>query len=116
MKQCGTARRIVKEPEKQWFIWVPVYYSEAAHRFHRVLPDFLLPYKHYTANTIKAAHENHQDLDLCDRPSDSSRIRWNQWLLSLCPPVSLHYMISYVLDSSQLYRFMFLWPHSYCLR
>lgn len=111
MEKCGTVKRVVKEPGMKWYIWVPVYFSKATGRYYRVLPDFLLPYKHYTANTVKAAQENHQDLDLYDLPSDSSRLRWQRWLLSLHAPASLHYIISYILDPSQLYRFMFLWPH-----
>lgn len=110
MKQCGTARRTVKEPDRKWYIWVPVYFSEAAHRFHRILPDFLLPYKHYTANTIKASEEDHQDLDLYDLPSDSSRERWHSWLRSQRYPVSLHAVISYICNISLPYRFIYLWP------
>lgn len=110
MRYCGTARRTVKEPGRKWYIWIPVYYSEAAHRYHRILPGFLLPYKHYTVNTIKASEDDHQDLDLYDLPSDSSRIRWHSWLISKAVPVSLHPLISYICDPLQTYRFPHLWP------
>lgn len=76
MKLSGTAKRIVREPDHTFYIWIPVYYSEQTGRYHRGLPDFLRPYKHYTLNTIMASLENHTDLDLHDLPSDSSRYRW----------------------------------------
>jgi hypothetical protein len=76
MRQCGTARRIVREPDHTFFIWIPVFYSPAADRYHRVLPDFLLPFKHYITNVLYASAHNPEDLDPYDLPSDSSRTRW----------------------------------------
>ena len=54
MKQSGTARRIIRDPDKTYYIWIPVYYSEEAHRYHRVLPDFVIPFKQYVSNVIRA--------------------------------------------------------------
>ena len=107
MKQSGTARRIIREPDKTYYIWIPVYYSVYADRYHRVLPDFVIPFKHYISNVIKASEENHPDLDYYDLPSDSSRIRWHSWLTALDPSSLL---VSYINDFTQPYRYHFLWP------
>lgn len=80
MKKSGSAKRIFKEPDRSFFIWIPVFYSEDTHSYHRALPSFLVPYKHYTVNVIAAADAGHQDLDLYDLPSDSSRLRWKKCL------------------------------------
>lgn len=84
-RQVGTVRRIVREPDRIHFIWIPVIRCEEDGRYHRVLPDFLLPFKHYTVNTISAAVNDNADLDLYDLPSDSSRIRWKRSLPNLLP-------------------------------
>ena len=107
MKQSGTARRIIRDPDKTYYIWIPVYYSEEAHRYHRVLPDFVIPFKQYVSNVIRASVNNDPDLDLYNLPSDSSRIRWNSWIHSL-DPTSLP--DSYILNSCCPYKYPFLWP------
>lgn len=76
--RVGTAKRIVREPDYTYFLLIPVCYSPSENRYHRVLPDYLLPYKHYTLNTILRAVNDDQDLDLYDLPSDSSRSRWKK--------------------------------------
>ena len=106
MKQTGTARRIVREPDRSYFIWIPVYRSKATGRYHRVLPDFLIPYKHYTTIVVKASEEDDVDLDYYSLPSDSSRARWHSWLLAL-DPASL--LVSYINNFRHPYMFAFLW-------
>ena len=82
MRFCGTARRCVKTPKGSYWIWIPVAVSSNG-RHHRVLPDFLVPYKHYTVQTIESALDNDLDLDRYSLPSDSSVYRWNKWLDTL---------------------------------
>ena len=79
MRFCGTARRCVKTPKGSYWIWIPVAVSSNG-RHHRVLPDFLVPYKHYSVQTIESALDNDLDLDRYSLPSDSSVSRWNKWL------------------------------------
>lgn len=79
MVRISTVKRIVKEPDHTYYIWIPVYYSEQTNRYHRVLPDFLLPYKHYTAVTVQTAMTDGVDLDYYSYPSDSTRYRWKRW-------------------------------------
>lgn len=109
MKQCGTARRIFREPEKTYYVWIPVYFSPETGRHHRVLPDFIVPFKHFISNVIKASVHNDHHIDKCSFPSDSTRIRWNEWIRSL-DPASL--LASYILRPHTPYRFQNLWPLS----
>ena len=83
MRPSGTARRIVKEPDHSYWLWIPVYYSESENRYHRVLPNFLVKFKHYTIQTITEAANDDQDLDQYDLPSDSSRKRWKDLAYAL---------------------------------
>lgn len=83
MRPSGTARRIVKEPDASYWLWIPVYYSESEDRYHRVLPSFLVKFKQYTIQTITDAANDEQDLDLYDLPSDSSRKRWKDLAYAL---------------------------------
>jgi len=106
MKQCGTARRIAREPDRTVHIWIPVYYSEADDRYHRALPDFLEIFKHYTKNVIKASENNDPDLDLYDHPSDSTRVRWHLFLHTLDPASQL---VSFIKEPAS-YMCSRLWP------
>ena len=75
----GTARRCVKTPTGSYWLWIPIAVS-ANGRYHRVLPAFLLPYKHYSVQSIESALDWDQVLDSYPLPSDSSVYRWNRWL------------------------------------
>ena len=83
MVYAGTARRIVKMPDLVYFLWILVYYSPSSGKYHRLLPDFLAPYKHYTVPTIDASASDDPDIDAYDKPSDSSRSRWKKWIAFL---------------------------------
>lgn len=82
MNLAGTARRIVKSGTDTFYIWIPVY-IDSDHKYHRTLPNFLLPYKHYKLDTIKMVIRNNPDIDLFDLPCDSTIIRWKSKLSSL---------------------------------
>ena len=82
MKLAGTARRIVKAGTDTFYIWIPVY-IDSDHKYHRALPNFLLPYKHYKLDTIKMAIRNDPDIDLFDLPCDSTIMRWKSKMSSL---------------------------------
>ena len=83
MMYIGTVQRIVREGDRSYWLWIPVYYSVSENRYHRVLPDFLVKYKQYTIKTITDAVNDEQDLDLHNLPSDSSRIRWKNLIRQL---------------------------------
>ena len=74
MKLAGTARRIVKSGTDIFYIWIPVY-IDSYHKYHRALPNFLLPYKHYTIETIMKAIHNDPDIDLFDL--ETSLLYWH---------------------------------------
>ena len=53
-------------------------------RIHRMLPDFLLPYKHYKEEVISGVLDGvvtSDDLDSEDRPSQASMDRWILWFI-----------------------------------
>jgi hypothetical protein len=85
MKYVGTAKRIVRKPDLSYWLWIPIYFSESDNTYHRILPDFLVPFKQYIAQTITDAANDNVDLDLYSLPSDSSRIRWKKLLYKLLP-------------------------------
>ena len=51
-------------------------------RLHNALPDFLVPYKHYTAEIISGVLDNvisADDLDAEDYPCEQTMKRWQRW-------------------------------------
>lgn len=49
-----------------------------------MLPDFLLPHKHYTEETVSGVLDGvvqKTDLDSEDRPSEMTMIRWHHWMI-----------------------------------
>jgi len=75
--------RIVKEPDRIWKIRIPVYRNVKMNCYHRGLPSFLLPYKHYTVQTIQTAIDHETVLDCFSLPCDSSRLAWRDWYESI---------------------------------
>lgn len=73
---CYVKRYAKLQDRKTIILLIPVYYSEATNRYHRCLPDFLLPYKHYVTPIILLALNHPVSLDEFSFPSDSSRFRW----------------------------------------
>lgn len=50
-------------------------------RLHRMLPDFLVPFKHYTEDVISDAVNDRLDLTLInDAPSPVTILRWKRWI------------------------------------
>ena len=51
---------------------------------HRELPDFLVPYKHYTAEVISGVLDGQitpYDEDSADYPCEMTMHRWHHWLM-----------------------------------
>lgn len=54
------------------------------HKVHRMLPDFLVPYKHYTEDIICGVLDETvrpTDADSEDYPSEQTMLRWHHWLV-----------------------------------
>ena len=52
-------------------------------RIHRMLPDLLLPYKHYEQPVIRDSLDGCLDLDEAgNAPSEESIKRWGHWLMA----------------------------------
>lgn len=49
---------------------------------HRLLPTFLLPYKHYSAMEVASAFCN--EFGQCSTASESTIKRWRKWWYSIC--------------------------------
>lgn len=75
---AGTVRRVMKVPDHKRWIWLPVIRLCNEGSYHRVLPDCLIKFKHYSAKTIARSLNEDADLDLHDLPSDSTRERWKK--------------------------------------
>lgn len=76
--------RIQRYPDKepQWFnIERKQCTNESCGRIHRVLPDEMVKFKHYSAETIEDVADGViSEEDGCDRPSDSTMRHWQWWL------------------------------------
>lgn len=83
MVLVGHVRRIVRIPDHTEFLWVPVYYSRSEKRYHRALPSFLLPFKHYWVTAVTDGANDDQFLDQFSFPSDSSCSRWKKMACEL---------------------------------
>lgn len=80
LSPCGTCSRIVKTPEDTFTIWIEVY-RDSKGKYHRALPDFLLPYKHYSIQTIESMLDDDDNLyGHSNIPSGSTEYRWNRWM------------------------------------
>lgn len=51
-------------------------------RYHRLLPPFLLPFKHYPAEEVASAFCN--DCGQCTSASESTIKRWKRWWWGIC--------------------------------
>lgn len=78
-------KRIVRYEggEKEW-IMIPRHKcdNEKCRKIHRMLPDFLVPYKHYSEEVISGVLENivcADDMDSENYPNDYTMYRWQQW-------------------------------------
>lgn len=51
-------------------------------RLHRALPDFMIPHKHFAAETISRVLEDEitSETFAGDHPCESTMIRWHMWL------------------------------------
>ena len=70
--------RIVKEPDKTYHIRIPVYKDKENNKYHRGLPSFLIPHKHYTAQTIQSVIDDEDDIR-SSLISDCLRRIWISW-------------------------------------
>lgn len=84
MKINAYHNRYLKISEKKRIKFkVPVYYCSCYGlvSYNTVLPDIMIPYKQYPANTIKNYIFNTFHLDVCDC-SNSSIYNWKTWFNS----------------------------------
>jgi len=69
-------RIVRRSAEDAEFIWIRVLYCVDCNTSHRELPDFLLPFKHYTAQAVEAA----VDRKKAECPVGERTVkRWRAW-------------------------------------
>jgi hypothetical protein len=57
--------------------------NDSCRRIHNVLPDFLVPYKQYTAEVISGVLDDviyPDDIEDTSYPCETTMLRWKQWL------------------------------------
>ena len=80
LKYYDSIRRLVKGSNgRKYFITIDRYICKKCHSTHRVIPDKLLPYKHYEKDIIRGFIEGEKssyDLEYEDYPSESVINEW----------------------------------------
>lgn len=79
---CRRVRKL-EGGDKEW-ISIPRHQcdSPSCRRVHRMLPDFLVPFKHYQEAVIEDAIDDRLSPEESDdRPSIQSVLRWKCWLI-----------------------------------
>ena len=80
MQSHGRCRRHVHLPEGRTQLSLRVFFCDTCRRYHRELPDFLIPHKYHCAETVAATFDSDKaELD-CDA-DDSTIRRLKQWVV-----------------------------------
>lgn len=83
LKHRDVVPRIQRYPDKepQWFIIERRQCTnESCRRIHRILPDEMIEFKHYSAETIEDVEDGViSEEDGCDHPSDNTMRHWRWW-------------------------------------
>ena len=60
-------------------------------KVHRMLPDFMVPFKHYTEDVISdCVNHNSEESQICSGPSASTIDRWKRWMELNKPDIDGH--------------------------
>ena len=106
MQSHGRCRRHVHLPDGRTQLSLRVFFCDTCRRYHRELPDFLIPHKYHCAETVAAAYDS--DMAELDCYAENSTIRrLKQWVadyLEMCDKIfrekeSNHHHLPYVRDS-----------------
>lgn len=78
-------KRLVRheDDESEW-IRIPRHQCDnpRCRKLHRMLPDFLVPFKHYSEDVISDAINDRLSLEMTnDAPSPATIRRWKRWIL-----------------------------------
>ena len=78
--------------DKEWIL-IPRHKCDnpACKKLHRMIPDMLLPYKHYAESVICDTIDDRIDPSVSDdRPSVMTAIRWKKWINELADDINGH--------------------------
>lgn len=82
MQRRGFIKRLLRiEYGKKIFIKVPRYYCKNCNKWHRFIPDFVEPYKHYRKDILDNFRKNkfyEENIEFEDYPRDITKYRWNK--------------------------------------
>lgn len=60
-------------------------------KVHRMLPDFMVPFKHYTEDVISdTVNDTSEHAQICDGPSTATIGRWKRWIALNTPDIDGH--------------------------
>ena len=61
--------------------WIPRHKCSNCHKTHRMLTDFMVPFKHYTEDVISDIVNESSDKSMpCEGPSTATISRWKRWI------------------------------------
>lgn len=77
----GKVKRIIRrENGEKIFVYIARYSCKNCKHWHRVLPDNIVPYKHYPKRIIKGFNDglySNEDIEFENYPSESTIKRWS---------------------------------------
>ncbi len=80
MQSHGRCRRHVHLPDGRTQLSLRVFFCDTCRRYHRELPDFLIPHKYHCAETVASTYDS--DMSELDCDADDSTIRrLKQWVV-----------------------------------
>ena len=95
MKPYDRRKRIMKQYNKETeYLILPRYRctNKGCNKLHILLPDLLLPHKHYASSIIEETIEDFEDnrLMIPDYPCQETRTRWENWFESCKAQIDAH--------------------------
>lgn len=79
LQRRGFVKRIMRiEYGKKIFIKLPRYSCKRCGKWHRYIPDNIVPFKHYRKDIIDNVERLTEEINFEDYPSDITRYRWTR--------------------------------------
>lgn len=64
---------------KKIFIKIPRYSCKNCGKWHRFMPDYMVPYKHYRKDILEKCLQDTDELPYEDYPADITKYRWKKY-------------------------------------
>ena len=83
LQRRGYIKRILRvEYGEKVFIKIPRYSCKKCGKWHRFIPDYIEPYKHYRKDILEGFRNDSlgdMNIEYLDFPSDISKYRWKKY-------------------------------------